>query len=147
MLNRTETRQPDLTVAAFVDVPYSPALLLESSFDVSVIHDLDFRSGCEWGYNAYFENMCEWDGAHEELIVVPQHYTWPKIVAFVVETAGAVGCFRDKRGDGFPFAWHAGFGLGWLSALALTNRHEAMMGLAMLTALIIPLASHRTLVA
>lgn len=60
MLNRTETRQPGLTVTAFAEVPYSPALLLESSFDASVTDSDEFHLGCKWGFDAYFDTMYGW---------------------------------------------------------------------------------------
>jgi len=132
MLNRTEIRQPALTVAAFAEVPYSPALLLESSFDASVTDSEEFHLGCKWGFDAYFDTMYGWGESKAELVFVEKRYTWAEIVEFVFLTA--LG--EDPPGYVTLRDWRAGFGLGWLSALALTNRHEAMLGLTMLTVLL-----------
>ena len=132
MLNRTEIRQPGLTVAAFAEVPYSPALLLESSFDASVTESDEFHLGCKWGFDAYFDTMYHWGESKAELVFVEKHYIWAEIVEFVIQTV--LG--EDPPGYVTLRDWRAGFGLGWLSALALTNRHEAMLGLTMLTVLL-----------
>jgi hypothetical protein len=122
-----------VTVAAFVDMPYSPAVLLESRFDVSMTGDGEFRAGCELGYGTYFEGMFEWNESCTDIVFVEKCYSWREVVEFVVAT----GCHRDEP-EPTPRSWSAGFGLGWLSALALTNRHEAVMGLTVLTALLLP---------
>jgi hypothetical protein len=143
MLNRTEIRQPVLTVAAFAEVPYSPALLLESSFDASVTDSDEFHLGCKWGFDAYFDTMYELGASKAELVFVEKHYTWAEIVEFVIQTV--LG--EDPPGYVTLRAWRAGFGLGWLSALALTNRREARMGLTMLTTLLVGPASERKVAA
>src|SRR5438477_3772005 len=124
MLNRTEIRQPGLTVAAFAEVPYSPALLLESSFDASVIDNDEFHLGCKWGFDAYFDTMYEWGESKAELVFVEKHYTWAEIVEFVIQTV--LG--EDPPGYVTLRDWRAGVGRGWLSALALTNRCDPRMG-------------------
>jgi len=139
MLNRTEIRQPGLTVAAFAEMPYSPALLLESSFDASVTDSDEFHLGCKWGFDAYFDTMYDWGESKAELVFVEKRYTWAEIVEFVIQTV------LGKEPPGYVTLrdWRAGFGLGWLSALALTNRHEARLGLAMLTTLLVGPTSDR----
>jgi len=143
MLRQVETCS-SLPVAAVVcDLPYSPALLLESSFDASITDSDEFRRGCQWGFDAYFEDMYVTGESETELVFVAKCYTWAEIVEFVTQNAlgeNAPGYFISRD-------WRAGFGLGWLSALALTNRREAMMGLTMLTALIVGPASERQSVA
>jgi len=125
------------------EVPYSPALLIESSFDASITDSDEFRRACQWGYDAYFEDMYVTGESETELVFVARCYTWVEMVEFVMQNAlgeHAPGYFISRD-------WRAGFGLGWLSALALTNRREAMMGLTMLTALIVGPASERQSVA
>jgi hypothetical protein len=121
-----------VTVAAFVDVPYSPTLLLESRFDASMTDDGEFRAGCEWGYSAYFEGMFEWNASRTDIVFVEKCYSWSEVVEFVVATGR---CRHEPEPT--PHNWRAGFCLGWLSALALTNQYEAVMGLTMLTVLLV----------
>ena len=143
MLNRTEIRQPGLTVAAFAEVPYSPALLLESSFDASVTDSDEFHLGCKWGFDAYFDTMYHWGESKAELVFVEKHYTWAEIVEFVIQTV--LG--EDPPGSVTLRDWRAGFGLGWLCALALTNQREARMGFTMLTTLLLGPTSDRKVAA
>jgi hypothetical protein len=95
------------------------------------------------GFDAYFDTMYEWGESKAELVFVEKHYTWAEIVEFVIQTV--LG--EDPPGYVTLRDWRAGFGLGWLSALALTNRHEARMGLAMLTTLLVGPASDRKVAA
>ena len=143
MLSRVETRSSLAVAAVVCEVPYSPALLLESSFDASITDSSEFRKACQWGFDAYFEYMYEFDSSGVELVFVSRLYTWVEIVELVVETA----LREDWAGYQISRDWRVGFGLGWLSALALVNRQEAMMGLTMLMALIVGSVSERKLVA
>ena len=143
MLSRVESPSSLPMVALMREVPYSPALLLESSFDASITDSDEFRKACQWGYDAYFEDMYITGESETALVFVAKCYTWAEIVEFVTQNAlgeNAPGYFISRD-------WRAGFGLGWLSALALTNRQEAMMGLTMLTVLIVAPASDRKSVA
>ena len=124
------TKASLLTIADFVDLPYSPALLLESRFDASVTDDPEFRAACESGFNAYFEHMYELDEEFHERFV-EKRYTWVDLVTFVDETAGVSG---SRERNGVSFAWGAGFGLGWLSAHALVKREDAVLALGRLMA-------------
>src|SRR2546429_6605677 len=132
MLNRTEIRQPALSVAAFAEVPYSPALLLESSFDASVTDSEEFHLGCKWGFDAYFDTMYGWGESKAELVFVEKRYTWAEIVEIVFLTA--LG--EDLPGYVTLRDWRAGFCLCWLSALALAKRHGGVLGLSMLSLLL-----------
>src|SRR5207248_9007164 len=101
MLNRTEIRQPRLTVAAFAEVPYSPALLLESSFDASVTDSDEFHLGGRWGFDAYFDTMYHWGESKAELVFGEKHYIWAEIVEFVFQTVvgdDATGCVSWRGG-------------------------------------------------
>jgi hypothetical protein len=143
MLRQVETPSSLSLVAVMCDLPYPPALLLESSFDASITDSDEFRRGCQWGYDAYFEDMYVERESETALVFVAKCYTWAEIVEFIIQNTlgeNAPGYFISRD-------WRAGFGLGWLSALALTNQQEAMMGLTMLTALIVAPASDRKSVA
>jgi hypothetical protein len=123
------TKVSPLTVADFAEMPYSPALLLESRFDASVTDGPEFRAACESGFGAYFDGLIELD---EELYVtfVEKPHTWADVVALVDETLGATDLQDWRR---VSLAWGAGFGLGWLSAHALVKREDAVMALGRLT--------------
>ena len=99
----------------------------------------EFRKACLWGFDAYFEGMYEWESSGGTLVFVPRLHTWVEVVELVVETA----LCEDWAGYQISRGGRAGFGLGWLSALALVNRQEAMVGLTMLMALIVGPAADR----
>ncbi len=125
-----------LTAADFRDVPYSPALLLESRFDASITDDDEFAKGCAWGFDAYFEEMFQWNETRTELVFVQKAYTWAEVVSWLIEGV----LTGDEPASLTSRAWRAGFLLGWLSALALTRRPMALLGLEVLHALIVPVS-------
>src|SRR6266567_4039785 len=117
MLEQTQTLSSmaiSLTAAAFVDVPYSPAFLLESRFD------------------AYFAEMFEWNEEHTDLVFVEKCYSWAEVAEVVAETM----LHEDRPEHIESDASRAGFVLGWLSALALTHRSLALTGLTLLMVLV-----------
>jgi hypothetical protein len=123
-----------LTVAEIAEIDYSPVLLLDAKFDVAVTDDPAFRSACEYGFDAYFEDMCEWNESGTETVLVERCSTWAEIVRWVVSNA----LTEERPGRLLSRGWRAGFGLGWLSALALTRRGEAVRALAVLEAMLTP---------
>ncbi len=127
------TKVSSLTAADFVDLPYSPALLLDSKFDVSITDDAEFREACEDGFKAYFEGMYEMDDEGDGVFVACC-YTWAEVVEQVADSVLSEGC----PGRLLPCAERAGFALGWLSALALTDPSMAMRALSVLEALLVP---------
>ena len=121
-----------LTVAGYVELPYAPTLLLDSRFGAWVTDDAAFRSACRIGFEVYSEGRCERD-SDGKLMGVEQPYTWAEIVGFVVEQV----LYEDRPGYCASVGWRAGFVLGWLSALALVNRAEALRALVVLRALVL----------
>ncbi len=129
------TQVSPLTVADFVEMPYSPVLLLDSKFDVLITDDSEFREACEDGFKAYFEGMYEMDDEDDD-VFVERCYTWAEVIESVVDNALSEG----EPGRLLPCVERAGFALGWLSALALTDRPMARRALTVLEALLTPSA-------
>ncbi len=127
------TRVSPLTAADFVDMSYSPALLLDSKFDASITDAPEFREACRDGFTFYFEEMYEWDEQDNE-VFVECRYTWAEVIESVVDNALSEG----EPGRLLPCVERAGFALGWLSALALTDRSMARRALTVLEALLAP---------
>ena len=123
-----------LTITELAEIEYSPVLLLDAKFDVAVTDGPAFRSACECGFDAYFEDMREWNEEGTETVLVERCATWAEIVRWVVSNALA----EEQPGRLLSRVWRAGFGLGWLSALALTRRSEAIRALAVLEAMLTP---------
>lgn len=125
-----------LAPSYFVDLPYSPALLLDAGFDASITDPADFRSACDAGFDDYFEMMYCWSETRTDLVFVDRFYTWLEvqggIVGNVVRTYGPSEQFFRVT----PLSWRAGFVLGWLSALALVDRPLALRGLCLLVLLV-----------
>lgn len=126
-----------VSAAAFCELPYSPALLLDSSFSTEITDDPRFHKACAYGFDDYFEEMYEWNG--DESVFVAQSFSWADVIAFVIEN---VLHWRmiDLVVEPAP-AWDAGFVLGWLSAHALVDRPVSLMALEVLRALIESLLS------
>ena len=120
--------------AAFVDLPYSPTVLLDSSFSAKLTDDAEFHRACASGFAAYFEEMYELDEQMQGKFV-EKRYEWADLVMFVSETASVIHLCDWRRTSS---AWGAGFGLGWLSAHGLVDRPVALMALEVLCVLIEP---------
>src|SRR5579885_2153137 len=116
--DQAEVREevPMLTLAQWAELPYSPALLLDSRFDASITDDEEFRKACQCGFDGYFDVLSGSD-ASGVFTVVEHDYSWSEVVCFLVEDVMAA----DEAMSRISRAWRAGFGLGWLSALALTD--------------------------
>jgi len=128
------TQVSPLTVADCVDMPYSPALLLDSKFDASITDDPEFRAACETGFDAYFESMYQWNEARTDTVFVGRRFSRGGVLAFVAENV-----FAEDEHDGLLLVgWRGGFLLGWLSALALTDRVTATQALAVVEVLLMP---------
>ena len=121
-----------LTAADCAEMPYASALLLDSKFDASITDDPEFRGACETGFDAYFEEMYAWNEVGDDLVFVEKQYAWREVRTFVVRNAMA----HDGRGELLPCGWRAGFVLGWLSALALTDRSVALRALSVVERLL-----------
>ena len=127
---------PAMSAAAFVDVPYSPALLLEASLSAAITDDEEFTSGCSWGFECYFEEMYRVNEERTGTVFVERSYSWAEVIAFVLENARS----HEARYMPPSLAWDAGFVLGWLSAHALVDRPVALLALEVLRGLIEPSA-------
>jgi hypothetical protein len=119
-----------VTVAAkpsdVVDLPYSPALLFNVHFPIVVVADEAFSTACRIGFDMYFEDM--FHGKLLEALQFEDHfYTWEEVERIV----------RDllSPASGERLVWRVGMCLGWLSALALTDRLVAERGVELLCSL------------
>lgn len=116
----------------FVEVAYTPALLLSVQLDAALTEHADFAQACEDGFDAYFEDLYV-NASDGELVCVERVYTLTKIYA---EVCADVLSFLDRRfGTEITLASSVGFALGWLSALALAQPVEAHAGLVLLEVL------------
>ena len=97
--------------ADFRDVLYSPALLLDARLGASITDDPGFHSACEWGFNSCVGDM-EDDG-----------------LSSVIQYGIRLFVRREVLDAGVPLVDRVGVALGWLSALALAQYHEAQEGL------------------
>ena len=121
-----------LTLADFAEMPYSPALLLDSKFDATLTDDLAFRGACEFGFLNYFDQMYQDDEQGEE-VFVERRYEWAEVVEIVVDEV----LWEPSAGLVLSCAERAGTLLGWLSALALTERAMARRALTVAETLLL----------
>jgi hypothetical protein len=103
-----------------VDVAYHPLLLLPVPFPAAFVQDQEYTAGCACGFNAYFDVM------YHDGVLTPRYYTRPQIYNDLL---------ADMTDD-TPLGWRAGFCLGWLSALALSDAALAANGLRFLSQLV-----------
>ena len=129
---QTMTKVSPLSLADFAVMPYSPAFLLDSKFDASLTDDPDFREGCEFGFVTYFDEMYEADEQGND-VFVERRYSWAEVVEIVVDEV-----LSEEMGRLLPCVERAGVVLGWLSALALTDRAMAERALTVGEALLLP---------
>jgi hypothetical protein len=122
------TKVAPLTLADYAEMPYSPALLLDSKIDASITDDLKFRKGCEDGFEMYFGYRVL-DEAGSCLVEGQESYSWDVVVAFLTNNV------LDEEGGCRP--WRIGCLLGWLSAYALFERAMARRALVVLEALLV----------
>ncbi len=114
-----------LTPADFEDVAYTPALLLRASFDASITSAVDYQEGCKFGFADCLEMVVS-----DDPDTVKHCTSRPVVCSFVARN------LCNDEVDPSPLAWRVGFVFGWLSALALTNRSMASVGLGLLTVLV-----------
>jgi len=126
------TPVPIAKPSSFVEVAYTPALLLPVHLDAALTTHADFASACEEGFYVYFEDLYA-NASDGELVCVERVYALTKVYAEVCE---GVLSFLDRRfGDEITLASSVGFVLGWLSALALAQPVEAHAGVVLLQVL------------
>lgn len=119
------------TPADFQDLPYSPMLLLSAHFDAALAADPEYQESCEWGFNSYFAEMCHWTPDLSRRTFVDRYYSFVHVKQYLLREV-----VYDPVRNPIPLACRAGWGLGWLSALALTDRLLALMGLELLQELV-----------
>ena len=134
MIARQNRNKTVVSVAALltpidcVEIAYSPSLLLPFPFHVSLSPYADYVAGCETGFDAYFECMYQRDPQNQGLLVfVNRFYSWGEV------SQKMISWVTDEEA---PLEWSAGFSLGFLSALALTDRPLALAGLNLLSQLV-----------
>ena len=122
---------------ADLDYSYAPRFLLSAPFKRSIVEHTDFAPACEEGFTCYFQGLMREDEQGRE-VFIKQGYTWNEVVALVVEwVEGFANLPRMLlRLRGMSLAWIAGFGLGWLSALAVFRPDDARRALVVLTVLL-----------
>ena len=127
-----------LAPSDFVDLPYSPALLLDARFGAELTDHQDFAAACGEGFDGYFSEMYHWNEDRSGTVFVDHFFTWDEVREMVVQEVAAYcaaycneSVFEQLYGP-VSLAWRAGFVLGWLSALALSDRALALRGLALL---------------
>jgi hypothetical protein len=121
-----------LTPADFQDVPYSPTLLLSAHFDPSLMADPEYQAGCQCGFDSYFAEMRHWLPDLSSFTFVDRLHT----SASVREYLSSEIVYDPVRNSCF-LPWRAGWGLGWLSALALTDPSLALLGLELLQTIVL----------
>lgn len=125
---------PVVKPSDFLTLSYAPALLLDVRFPIVVIADAVFSDACEVGFDAYFDEMMS-GSTFEDSYLEDHFYTWDEVERVLCEN------MSSAYGDSLP--WRAGFCLGWLSALALTDRPLALRGAELLCLLVA--SEHRAL--
>ena len=121
-----------LSPVQFKELHYAPTVLLESKFDASITDHADFPVACAWGYDAYFDEMYQWNADRTAMLFVEHIHTLAEVQAKLIEEDR----LADTLAYATPVGWSAGFWLGWLSAFALVRPSDACAGLALLTVLV-----------
>lgn len=123
-----------LAPSHFQHVPYSSALLLPVRFDASITDDLCFADACKGGFEGYFEDMLEWDESGDDFVFVDRCYTWAEVERVICDDLLSTPFLLPGVAPA-SLAFNAGYTLGWLSALALSERALALRGASLLCAL------------
>jgi len=134
---RTEAL-PTLTAVCkpsdFVDVEYTPALLLCTSFTWPFVGDMNHHIACKDGFVLYFENMYHWSADGSEMLFIDHFYTLDEVVQWLTEN---VCKHKYCPLDGYiSLSWRVGIACGWLSALALVDAGLAAQGVQILARLV-----------
>ncbi len=121
-----------LSPELFVDLPYTPALLLDARFGAEITNDPEFARACADGYDCYFEELYDYaeDGIGE--VFVDHVYTWAEIEEAIVDLVIRRYDLAEEFYGVASLARRAGLALGWLSGLALSDRGLALRGLSLL---------------
>lgn len=119
-----KTQQAQHTTASarptdFLGLPYSSALLLDARLGSAITDAPAFSEGCQEGFGGYFDAIRELGDDVQSLPEVRRF-----IEGLVTDEIGPSGVRRR-----FWLHWNIGYGIGWLSALALAQYHEAQEGL------------------
>ena len=75
----------NLSPAQFKELHYTPTVLLESKFDASITDHVDFPVACEWGYDAYFDEMYQWNADRTAMLFVEHIHTLAEVQAKLIE--------------------------------------------------------------
>ncbi len=118
-----------VSVADVIDMPYSSALLLDGRFDASLTDTSLFSRAGKSGFESYVESMWNEDEAGNE-VFVGRLYKRSAVLNIVRQNAVVDKVFASE------LAWRVGFVLGWLSALALVQPDDALVGLRFLRELV-----------
>jgi hypothetical protein len=121
-----------LTPADFQHVSYSPTLLLPVHWDASITADPEYQAGCECGFDSYFAEMCHWLPDLSSFTFVDRLHTSASVRDYLLREI----VYDPVRNSCF-LPWRAGWGLGWLSALALTDPSLALLGLELLQTIVL----------
>lgn len=116
---------------------YTPELLLDvSRLGHHTTTHPGFVRACEYGFDGFLEEMLHWDKLAHELVCVDAVGSLAEAIDLVVKML-VIDASKPEYG---PFVEHAGFMLGWLSALAFFHREWALIGLETYLSLVIVLA-------
>lgn len=129
---------PSLSVEVLADLDYSPALLLPApwSTKLAFARSADYARSCRDGFEAYLDELHEWDESRQIEIVGDRVLSWVDLLHNVIfEFAIVRGGIVPEPGQA-TLAQRAGFGLGWLSAYAFRARQDAMLALGLLALLV-----------
>ena len=121
-----------LSPADFQDLPYSPMLLLPAHLDPSLTADPEYEAGCECGFDSYFTEMHHWLPNLSGYTFIDRYHTPASVKSYLLSNM-----VYDPVRNPTLLARRAGWGLGWLSALALTDRPLALCGLEFLQELVL----------
>ncbi len=121
-----------LTPADFQNLPYSPTLLLSAHFEPSLTADPEYEAGCECGFDSYFTEMHHWLPNLSGYTFIDRYHTPASVKSYLLSNT-----VYDPVRNPTLLAWRSGWGLGWLSALALTDRPLALCGLEFLQELVL----------
>jgi hypothetical protein len=116
-----------LAPADFQHVSYSPAFLLPVHWDASITADPEYEAGCECGFDSYFTDMHHWLPNLSGYTFIDRYHTPASVKSYLLSNM-----VYDPVRNPTLLAWRAAWCLGWLSALALTDRLLALMGLELL---------------
>ena len=120
------------TPADFQNLPYSPTLLLSAPFAASLTADPEYQAGCECGFDSYFTDMHHWLPGLRGFFFVDRLHTPASVRDYLSHEI----TYDPVRNPCF-LSWRAGWGLGWLSALALTDQPLALSGLEQLQTIVL----------